>query len=113
MKEYIAKEELLKRRRDINLANVPFNFIDVCPTVTKADICKNMVSREVVEQLMWERNLAIKQLNDLGIGLGEKKSKADICREFAEKIKQMMKTPEYGFCDIERIMEIALGEMEQ
>lgn len=39
-------------------------------------------------------------------------TKADICREFAEKVKQMMKMPEYGFCDIERIMEIALEEME-
>lgn len=40
MKEYICKDELLKRKRDINLANVPFNFIDICPTVTKADICR-------------------------------------------------------------------------
>lgn len=41
MKEYIAKEELLKRERDINLANVPFNFIDTCPTVTETDILTN------------------------------------------------------------------------
>lgn len=40
-------------------------------------------------------------------------TKADIGREFGEKVKQMMKMPEYGFCDIERIMEIALEEMEQ
>jgi len=30
------------------------------------------VSREVFEQVMWERDLAIKQLEDLGYGLGEK-----------------------------------------
>lgn len=39
-------------------------------------------------------------------------TKVDICREFAKKVKKMMKMPEYGFCDIERIMEIALAEME-
>lgn len=38
MKEYIAKDELIKRKRDINLANTPWNFIDDAPTVTKADI---------------------------------------------------------------------------
>lgn len=39
-------------------------------------------------------------------------TKVYICREFAGKVKQMMKMPEYGFCNIERIMEIALEEME-
>lgn len=32
-------------------------------------------------------------------------SKSDIRREFAEKVKQMMKMPEYGFCNVERIKE--------
>lgn len=45
MKEYIAKDELLKRKRDINLANVPFNFIDICPKVTEADICREFAER--------------------------------------------------------------------
>lgn len=40
MKEYIAKEELLKRKRYINLANTPWNFIDDCHAVTEADICR-------------------------------------------------------------------------
>ena len=33
---------------------------------------KSMVSRAAYEQIMWERDVAIQQLQDLGYGLGEK-----------------------------------------
>ena len=33
---------------------------------------KDVVSREVFEQVMWERDVALKQLEDLGVGFGEK-----------------------------------------
>lgn len=34
--------------------------------------CEDMVSRGVFEQVMWERDVAIDQLKELGYGLGEK-----------------------------------------
>ena len=40
-------------------------------------IKEDMVSREMFEQIMWERDLAIQQLKDLGYGLGEKPKEND------------------------------------
>lgn len=42
------------------------------PPVNPQEPSNDMVSREVFEQVMWERDLAIEQLKDLGYGLGEK-----------------------------------------
>lgn len=38
----------------------------------KQEPCEDSVSRGVFEQVMWERNVAIDQLKELGYGLGEK-----------------------------------------
>lgn len=89
MKEYICVDDTYKSL-DKDERKTFLKLISKSMHYTKSDICKDMVSKEVVEQIMWERDLAIKQLNDLGIGLGEKKSKADICRAFAEKIKDRL-----------------------
>ena len=40
------------------------------PSVTQ--LCDDMISRGVFEQVMWERDVAIEQLKDLGYRLGEK-----------------------------------------
>lgn len=45
-----------------------------CPikTINPQEPCEDMVSRGVFEQVMWERDIAITQLKELGYGLGEK-----------------------------------------
>lgn len=116
MKEYICKDDLLKEGYDLIVDGLEYGScrksieLDDIPTVTKADICKDMVSEKVVEQFMWERDLAIKQLNDLGVGFGEKKSKVDICRKFGkEVIKRYREDSTKGFANI---MSEILAEME-
>ena len=79
-------------------------------TVPKSDICKDMVSKKVVEYFRWERDLAIKQLNDLGIGFGEKKSKADICREFWAKVLIQGRKTRHN---VHICVDNVLAEMEQ
>lgn len=93
MKEYIVKEDI-------------------------QDKLLRMIAPEVIEK---DKKNSEEMISELGKGLyiatltidnSETVTKVDICKEFIEKVKQMMKMPEYGFCDIERIMEIVLAEME-
>lgn len=42
------------------------------PPVKPQEPCNDMVSRGVFEQVMWDRDVAIEQLKDLGYELGEK-----------------------------------------
>lgn len=51
-------------------------LIDQMPTVNHADV----VSRKTFEQIKWERDTAVKQLEELGYGLGEKIRTCKTCR---------------------------------
>lgn len=68
MKEYICKDELLKRKWDINHANTPFNFIDICPTVTKADICREFFE-ELRDRMYHRRDTSYQGMCDFGYEL--------------------------------------------
>jgi hypothetical protein len=58
--------------RDLMLLNAE-QMIHLLPSVTpKQEPCKDVVSRGVFEQVMWERDVAIEQLKELGYGFGEK-----------------------------------------
>lgn len=46
--------------------------IKALPSVTPQEPSNDMVSRGVFEQVMWERDVAIDQLKQLGYGFGEK-----------------------------------------
>lgn len=49
-------------------------LVDIIKELDKAESenKRDLVSREAYEQIMWERDVAIQQLQDLGYGLGEK-----------------------------------------
>ena len=83
MDEYIKREDLLAKLRPdepgddraaVLICDVRRILREFAMMVPAADV----VSRGVLEQVMWERDLAIKQLReDYGVSLGEKKS-ADV-----------------------------------
>ena len=50
------------------------------PSVNPQEPSNDMVSRGIFEQVMWERDVAIEQLKDLGYGLGEK-PKTGLCED--------------------------------
>lgn len=52
--------------------NLLMDEVRKLPPVTPQEPSKDMVSRGVFEQVMWERDVAIDQLKELGYGFGEK-----------------------------------------
>lgn len=52
--------------------SVLFKRVNELPSVNPQKSSGDMVSREVFEQVKWERDVAIEQLKELGYGLGEK-----------------------------------------
>lgn len=67
MSKYIDADRLIRRLENRTYKAVP-NFIKMVEEQEAADV----VSRGVLEQVMWERDLAISQLAEIGKGLGEK-----------------------------------------
>lgn len=67
MDKYISADRLIRRLENRPYKAVP-NFIKMVEEQEAADV----VSRGVLEQVMWERDLAISQLAEIGKGLGEK-----------------------------------------
>ena len=63
MSDYIRREDAINVIKGIDSSFV--KYIEQLPS---ADV----VNREVVSQIQWERDTAISQLKDLGYGLGEK-----------------------------------------
>lgn len=59
---------------------------DECPNDNNVST-KNTVSRETFEQIMWERDIAISQLKELGYGFGEKIKPCGNAIDRAEAIK--------------------------
>lgn len=78
MAEYIDKEKAIKSLWDevnyyeedteYDIASGLSRAINVVEKITEEDV----VSSETFEQVMWERDLAISQLHDLGLDLGIK-----------------------------------------
>ena len=69
MSDLIDRAEALKCLEftgDYNTLNEIYERLSKLPSIS------DTVSGATFEQVMWERNLAIKQLEDLGYGLGEK-----------------------------------------
>ena len=62
------------------------NFPSAVPEREKGDT----VSRVVYEQIMWERDIAIQQLKDLGYGLGEKPRKGEWIPVYGKNGKTIM-----------------------
>ena len=56
--------------------------------------CEDAISREVFEQVMWERDIAIQQLKELGYGFGEKiepqATNCDGCKHFNSRYTACM-----------------------
>lgn len=68
MDRLISEQELLKHfnpRED-------WVVVQTIKTIPSAEPSGDVVSRGVFEQVMWERDVAIEQLKDLGYGLGKK-----------------------------------------
>lgn len=72
---YIKKEDALRcftwqnTKKDVWVA---IKDLTTFSLPDSAEIKGNTVSRGTLEQIMWERDVAIQQLKDLGYGLGEK-----------------------------------------
>ena len=64
------KELRIKDDGDILTQTVYDGIVDVLSSLPSAQ--PEQPSREYIEQLRWERDLAIQQLKELGYGLGEK-----------------------------------------
>jgi rubrerythrin len=78
MAEYIEREELINQIRlmvnrssvgEISLSDISAKTL--CGLILEAPTA-DMVSREVFEQVKWERDTALKTLEEHGIGLGQK-----------------------------------------
>lgn len=48
------------------------NYIEQLSSVKPQEQCDDAISREVFEQVMWERDIVIQQLKELGYEFGEK-----------------------------------------
>ena len=75
----ISRQQVLDFfKNDVYVCNEVMNMPSVTP--------KNTVSAEAYEQVMWERDIAIQQLNELGYEFGEKPEMGDtISRQAAIK----------------------------
>lgn len=89
MKEYIEREALLKDIEEmLNTAQQHINItgrglgktlwtgiykgINFCQTKLLAVPAADVVSKELYEQIKWERDVALAQLEEYGVSLGEK-----------------------------------------
>lgn len=77
MAEYIERDSLLKKAKSLQnkLFAVPLilDAIEYAPAV-------DVVSREVFEQVKWERDTALQTLKEHGIGLGGKADVVEVVR---------------------------------
>lgn len=78
MAEYIEREELINQiRLMVNRSSVGETSLNdisaktICGLILEAPTA-DVVSREVFEQVKWERDTALKTLEEHGIGLGQK-----------------------------------------
>ena len=71
--DLISRQAVLELVADYNLSmGQVVRGIHALPSVKSQKPCNDMVSRGVFKQVMWERDVAIEQLKDLGYKLGEK-----------------------------------------
>lgn len=66
MKEYICKEDIRNKLYDADA--ITMRGVAIINDFPAADV----VPKSVLEQVMWERDIAIEQLGEIGKGLGEK-----------------------------------------
>ena len=72
MAEYIERETVIKAVKHAWAKGLePTQYIDIIPA---ADV----VSSKTLNQVMWERDLAIEQLESYGVGLGQKADVAPV-----------------------------------
>ena len=67
-----ALQEWIKDKSFGDIVVASEHNFDCLPPVKPQESSEDVVSRGVFEQVMWERDVAIEQLKDLGYGLGEK-----------------------------------------
>ena len=84
MAEYIEREAAVEaicdsKDEDINSFN-PITKYNAIYYAIEAVPAADVVSRATFEQVMWERDVAIQQLKDLGVGFGEKADVAPVVR---------------------------------
>ena len=77
MPEYIEREAVLKHRRKMSGADFGGEFWDeaVLAETIRSIHAADVVSKAVLEQVMWERDMAMEQLQEHGIPFG---GKADV-----------------------------------
>lgn len=109
-----SKDGDLIRRGDLKKKYLEYSFFPaLISNVLQKAPAIDAVSREVFEQVQWERDIAIAQLAEYGVGFGEKKKDLvevkhgrwifDIGVDFCHKCSecQRMKPPHYideNFC---------------
>ena len=62
--------------------------VDMAIAALSVEPCKDTISRGVFEQVMWERDVAIEQLKELGYGLGEKPKTGHWISHYDEDAKE-------------------------
>lgn len=70
MKEYIERAHVLK------FINALLDCMDIVVNAPAADV----VSKDLYEQIKWERDVALAQLEEYGVSLGEKADVAEVVR---------------------------------
>lgn len=86
--EGLGKSDAEEFEKDLN------EVLDMAIEALKSKTSDDKVSREVVEQIMWERDCAEAQLRELGYSLGEKIRTSEDCVSRQAVKKGMIK---YGF----------------
>lgn len=72
--------------------------------------CNDMVSRGVFEQVMWERDIAIEQLKELGYELGENVNEEQY-REAWKRIKDELVTIAEGRTEEEKLILVLVNSI--
>lgn len=67
-----AKEKLYMQWQEFLEENIDYAGISDAYKMALEDLSHPQISEEAYKQVMWERDIAIKQLNDLGYEFGEK-----------------------------------------
>lgn len=91
MAEYIEREAVLKLKRKMNGADFGGEFWDeavLCEDIRNIPAA-DVVSREVFEQVRWERDTALQTLQEHGIGLGQKADVVEVKHGEWVEVKQI------------------------
>lgn len=101
MREFIDKI-IAKLKKEIVFQEPGYNVVRVDNTISMIEniydeVKDNYVRKTTLDQYMWERDVAISQLNEIGLDLGNDMSNVKILLDKMDKISKIMHIYEKTF----------------